>query len=157
MLYFRDVRTRSAESRGQLRNFTIVYFPAEYSCPNLHPNFYFCNELLSISKNNTLLSCAAIGSRSSELPQNMARTPLLKITQHWPRQRAAGVIKVYPATRRPFCLCIINSITPHSAVRPSPACGFLMGGNFERTRILISTTSRIHSRRTREALHCPVG
>jgi len=76
MLYFRDARTRSAESRGQLlfarvklvtprgqlRNFTIVYFPAEYSCPNLHPNFYFCNELLSISKNNTVVQRRDISS-----------------------------------------------------------------------------------------------
>jgi len=36
-----------------LRRFTIVYFPVENPFPNLHPHFIICNELLSISKNNT--------------------------------------------------------------------------------------------------------
>jgi len=37
-----------------------ILFPAENSFSNLHPYFIICNELLSISKNNTLFTCQAL-------------------------------------------------------------------------------------------------
>jgi len=62
-----------------------------------HHDIFVCNELLLISKSNTVFSCAAIGCTDVGTPQNMARTRLLEIMTRWPRQRATRCYTRHPS------------------------------------------------------------
>jgi len=73
----------AAHARSHAHTRHILFIYTSLSCGVITPNF-----ILSPHTDNTVFSCAAIGSTDVGTPQNMARTPLLEIMPRWPRQRA---------------------------------------------------------------------